>query len=160
MKFFARQLISWYLTDNFYKLNQRLTLDADFSLSHAEFRDDAPEGNHIPGSIESVVSAGLTYRSGRGFFSSLRLRYFGPRPLVEDNSFRSDATLLLNAQVGFQFNSRWTLSAEILNLLDRRDHDIDYAYESRLSPADAALAQLHFHPVEPIQARFALTARF
>lgn len=145
---------------NYYNLTKHLTLDADLSFSHAEFRDRAPEGDRIPGSIESVVSAGITYRADRGFFAGLRLRYFGPRPLIEDNSFRSSETILLNAAVGYQFNKTWTLTAEILNLLDRRDHDIDYAYESRVQPGDPSFDQIHFHPVEPIQARFGITARF
>ena len=145
---------------NYYNLTRHLTLDADFSFSHSEFRDSAPEGDHLPGSIESVVAAGLTYRADSGFFGSLRLRYFGPRPLTEDNRVRSGETILLNAQVGYQFNQTWTLSAEILNLLNRRDHDIDYYYESRVRPGDAPREQVHFHPVEPVQVRFALTARF
>lgn len=145
---------------NFYHLTQELVIDADVSLSHAEFRDDAPAGREIPGAIESVVATGLTYTSARGFFGSVRLRYFGPRPLIEDNSFRSGETILLGAQIGYRLNERWTLSVEAFNLLDRRDHDIAYAYESRVSPAATALTQLHFHPVEPIQARVALTARF
>jgi len=145
---------------NYYNLTKNLTVDADFSFSHAEFRDDDPSGNHIPGSIESVVAAGISYSADSGFFGSLRLRYFGPRPLIEDNSFRSGDTILLGAKVGYRFNETWTLSAEVLNVLDRRDRDIDYAYESRVRPGDAPSTQIHFHPVEPIQARFALTARF
>jgi hydrogenase/urease accessory protein HupE len=145
---------------NYYNLTKHLTLDADFSLSHAEFRNDDPAGNHIPGSIESVVSAGITYHSDKGFFGSVRLRYFGPRPLKEDNTFRSDDTILLNAQVGFHFNKTWTATVEVLNLLDRKDHDIDYAYESQTTPGGAINEEIHFHPVEPIQVRAALTARF
>ena len=103
----------------------------------------------------------MLFRSAdNGFFGSLRLRYFGPRPLIEDNRVRSQETILLGAQVGYRFNQTWTLSAEIFNVLNRRDHDIDYAYESRVRPGDAPGTQIHFHPVEPIQARFALTARF
>jgi hydrogenase/urease accessory protein HupE len=145
---------------NYYNLTKHLTLDADFAFSHAEFRDHDPAGNHIPGAIESVIAAGITYTSDTGFFGSLRLRYFGPRPLVEDNSFRSGETILLGAQLGYRFNKMWTLTADVFNLLNRRDHDIDYAYESRVRPGDAPSTQIHFHPVEPIQARFALTARF
>jgi len=52
------------------------------------------------------------------------------------------------------------LFRQVLNLLDRRDHDIDYAYDSRISPTAAAEFQIHFHPVEPVQARFGVTARF
>ena len=145
---------------NYYNLTKHLTLDADFSFSHAEFRDNDPAGKQIPGSIESVIAAGITYHADTGFFSSLRLRYFGSRPLIEDNSFRSGETILLNAQVGYKINKTWTVSAEVLNLLNRRNHDIDYAYESRITPASASNTEIHFHPVEPIQVRFALTARF
>lgn len=152
---------------NYYNLNRNLTMDADFSFSHAEFRDNPLDpdtgrrvGQEIPGSIESVISAGITLHDWHGFFASLRLRYFEPRPLIEDNSFRSSETILLGAQIGYQFNKHWSVSAELFNLLDRRDHDIDYAYESRISPNAEAVTQIHFHPVEPIQARFAITARF
>jgi outer membrane cobalamin receptor len=145
---------------NYYNVNKWITLDADFSFSHAEFRDSDPVGDHIPGSIESVIASGITFHSDCGFFGSLRLRYFGPRPLIENNSVRSAETILLNAQVGYQINKTWTVTAEILNLLDRQDHDIDYFYESRVRPGDASREQIHFHPVEPIQARLALTAKF
>ncbi len=145
---------------NYYNLNQWITLDADLSFSHAEFRDRDPAGDHIPGAIASVIAAGVTYHSPFGFFGSVRLRYFGPRPLVEDDSVRSGETVLLNAQVGWRLSRTWTITAEILNLLDRRDHDIDYVYTSRVRPGDASRDEVHFHPVEPIQARVALTARF
>ena len=97
---------------NYYALTKHLTLDADVSLSHAEFRDNALEGDHIPGSIASVVAAGISYHGDLGFFGSVRLRYFGPRPLIEDNSIRSSATVLLNAQVVYRFNRTWTLTAD------------------------------------------------
>jgi len=154
---------------NYYTPLKWLTIDADFSLSHAEFRDRAidpatfaPIGDEIPGSVETVVAAGISVHDLNGFFGSIRLRYFGPRPLVEDNSFRSSETLLLSAEVGYQFNKTWTLSAEVFNILDRKDHEIDYRYESRLSneAPGAAIDDTHFHPVDPISFRVALTARF
>jgi hypothetical protein len=37
-----------------------------------------------------------------GFSTSLRLRYFGPRDLTSDRIFHSNATALLNEQVGYQ----------------------------------------------------------
>jgi hydrogenase/urease accessory protein HupE len=145
---------------NFYNLTKHWTVDADFSFSHAEFRDYDPAGDHIPGSIESVVSAGITYRADNGFFGSVRLRYFGPRPLIENDSVRSEETIMVNAQVGYRFNQTWTATVEVLNLLDRKDDDISYYYESQTTPGGAAAEEVHFHPVEPIQVRAALTARF
>jgi hypothetical protein len=49
---------------------------------------------------------------------------------------------------------------EALNLLNRKDHDIDYAYTSRITPTgDAAFTDV-FHPVEPFQMRFGLRRTF
>jgi outer membrane receptor protein involved in Fe transport len=146
---------------NYYSITKWLSIDADFSFSKSQFRDDDPAGDYIPGSIESVIAAGLTVHDLNNFFGGLRLRYFGPRPLIEDNSVSSGETILVSAQVGYRFNRTWTLSAEVFNLLNRDDHEIDYYYTSRLPGEPAAgLDDIHFHPVEPISFRVALTARF
>jgi len=144
-----------------------MTLDADFSFSHARFRDNDSAGEHIPGSAESVVAAGITFQQEgeRGFFGGLRLRYFGPRPLIEDESVRSGETFLVSANCGYRFSRNWMLSAEVFNLLDREESEIDYLYESRLAgepagPDDGGYSRTHFHPVDPISLRVALTARF
>ena len=136
-----------------------LTLDADFALSHARFRDHVPgEGDHIPGSVVTVVAAGATVHDLAGFFGALRLRYFGPRPLIEDDSQNSGETILLSARVGYQLTQVWSVSAEVFNLLDREDHEIDYYYASRLQsepagPDDGGYLDDHFHPVDPINVR-------
>jgi outer membrane receptor protein involved in Fe transport len=88
------------------------------------------------------------------------LRYFGPRDLTSDGIYRSDATMLLNAEAGYQINKTWRIFAEFLNLLDSRDHDIDYAYTSRITPAATPSFTDVFHPVEPFQVRIGLTATF
>ena len=150
---------------NYYRVNEWVTLDADLSLSHARFRDNDPAGDHIPGAIQSVLAAGATLHDWHGFFGSVRLRYFGPRPLVEDDSVRSNSTLLLNAQAGYRFNKTWAASVTVFNLLDREDSDIEYYYPSLLpgeapGPDDGGYNDIHFHPVEPISVRVALTAKF
>ena len=84
---------------NYYTPGARLSMDADLSFSHAEFlqtvvdADTGLEGRYIPEAVNSVIAAGVTYHQpdNRGFFSELRLRYFGPRPLTEDNSVVSEA---------------------------------------------------------------------
>ena len=76
-----------------------LSLDADIAYSKARFRDDDPAGDRIPGAVEGVVSAGLSVQDRGPFSGSLRLRYFGPRPLIEDDSVRSKASTTLNARI-------------------------------------------------------------
>jgi len=44
-----------------------MTLDADLSLSESRFKDDALEGDHIPGSVETVFTTGIALDSGTGF---------------------------------------------------------------------------------------------
>jgi hypothetical protein len=112
--------------------------------------------------VETVIATGATFHDVYGgFFGGPRLRYFGPRPLIEDNSVRSNATLLLSAMLGYAFNRNWTVQAEMFNLLDRQDSAIDYYYPSRLSGEDAAgVEDVHFHPVEPMSFRISLKAAF
>jgi len=107
-----------------------------------------------------VISSGITLHDWHGFSAGLRLRYFGPRDLTSDGIYRSQQTLSLNGKATYEINKTWRISIEVLNLLNRHDHDIDYAYTSRVAPTAAAVFQDVYHPVEPIQARVALTARF
>jgi outer membrane receptor protein involved in Fe transport len=146
---------------NYYSPTDWLTFDADLSFSKARFRGKDLVGNFVPGSIESVIAAGATFHDVcGGFFGGPRLRYFGPRPLIEDNSVRSDAAILLSAMLGYKFNKTWTVQAEMFNLLDRKDSAIDYYYESRLRNEAVAVNDIHFHPVEPISFRMSLAANF
>jgi outer membrane receptor protein involved in Fe transport len=150
---------------NYYDVTEWLTLDLDVSLSHARFRDSDPAGDQIPGSVESVVAAGVSWHDLGGFFGAVRVRYFGPRPLIEDDSVRSDDTVLVSAQVGYRLNATWTVTAEVFNLLNRDDDEITYYYPSRLrgepaGPDEGGFNDVHIHPVSPISARIALTARF
>jgi outer membrane receptor protein involved in Fe transport len=86
----------------------------------------------------------------------LRLRYFGPRDLTSDALYRSKATALLNGEIGYRISDTWRISAQFLNILDRRDHDIDYAYESRITPMAVPAFTDVYHPVEQRLHGFAL----
>ena len=90
----------------------------------------------------------------KGLSTSLRLRSFGPRDLTSDRIYRSRATALVNAEIGYRIGESWRVSASFLNSLDRSDHDIDYAYENRIAPAATPAFTDVFHPVEPFPARF------
>jgi hypothetical protein len=39
-----------------------------------------------------------------GWFGGLRVRYFGPRPLIEDNSVRSNSSTPVSARLGYKFD--------------------------------------------------------
>ena len=95
------------------------------------------------------VQSSLMIEQPRGLYGSARLRYFGPRPLVEDGSVESDSSLILNAGLGWRGRAV-DLRVDVLNLLDAEDDDITYFYASRLPGEPAAgVEDLHFHPIEP-----------
>jgi TonB dependent receptor/Carboxypeptidase regulatory-like domain/TonB-dependent Receptor Plug Domain len=153
---------------NYYTPRDHLAFDFDLADSRAFFTtidgDDAapgsPGGKLVPEAVEWAISSGITLHDLKGFSTSLRLRYFGPRDLTSDGIFRSSATALLNAEIGYQINKKWRVRAEFLNLLNRRDHDIDYAYTSQITPTAMPAFTDVFHPVEPFQVRFGLQFRF
>jgi outer membrane cobalamin receptor len=153
---------------NYYTPMAHLAFDLDFANSKALFtaidEDDAapnsPGGRRVPEAVGLVISSGVAMPSVKGLSASLRLRYFGPRDLTSDGIFRSKATALLNGEAGYRIGERWRISADFLNLLNRRDHDIDYAYESQITPTAMPAFTDVFHPVEPFQVRIGLRGTF
>ena len=136
--------------------------DLDLALSRARFRDDAPEGNRVPGAVGRVVSLGLAYGDEATPWSGqFQLRHFGPRDLTEDGSQRSKATTLAYLRGGWRVTRQHTLSVDVFNLFNRKASDIDYYYESQLPSESAPVADRHFHPVEPrtVRVTWSMTLR-
>jgi hydrogenase/urease accessory protein HupE len=149
---------------NYYSPTDWLTFDADFSFSHSRFRSNAPEGNYIPNSAGTVIAAGATFHDvWGGFFGGPRLRYFGPRPLIEDNSARSNSTFLVSAQLGYEVNKNLSFQAEVFNIFDNKNDGITYFYQSQFPNNNGGFFSgndFHFHPVEPVSFRLGFTAKF
>jgi outer membrane receptor protein involved in Fe transport len=139
---------------NAYRVNSWLGFDVDFAYTRARFSDADPAGDRIPGAPGVIASAGVTLGEKTGWFGAAKLRYFGPRPLIEDNSVESAATTLVNGRVGYRWDNGWRIQLDGLNLLNARSNQIDYYYTSRLSGEPAAgIDDHHVHPVEPLAVR-------
>ncbi len=163
---------------NYYTPLEHLVFDLDMADSRAQFTQidpgdatynnlgggqypvQGPGGKLVPEAVRVVISSGVTLHDYKGFTSTIRLRYFGPRDLTSDGLNRSASTLLVNMGLGYQFSKRWRISADLLNLTNRRDDDITYAYVSRITPTTGPEFTNVFHPAEPFQVRFGLHYRF
>jgi hypothetical protein len=126
------------------------------------------------------ASAGIAFGEKAGWFGALRYRYLGPRPLTEDNTFRSPATGLVNGEVGYRFASGWRIQLDAFNLTNSRTDQISYAYGSLIKSDDmfalcypvsgvssvpAAVCQNGvmdrvLHPVEPLAVRVTVAGAF
>jgi outer membrane receptor protein involved in Fe transport len=136
-------------------------VDLDVAWNHARFTGNAPEGNHVPGAPDAVVSAGVAVDRYGPWSGSVFLRYIGAYPLTEDNSVRSDAQTTVDAQVGYELLRDLRLRVDVFNLFDAKNNDITYYYESRLTGEPAAgVADKHIHPAQPRSIRVSLSYRF
>ena len=146
--------------NNYWMLTDVWSLELDVAWTDAEFSNDAPEGNEIPGALETVVSGAISAQYPSGWFGSLRARYFDEAPLVEDGSVESDGSTMVNLALGW-IGQSWRVQADVLNLLDSDDHDIDYFYASRLpDEPEAGVEDIHYHVFEPRQFRVAVSYTF
>jgi outer membrane receptor protein involved in Fe transport len=146
---------------NYYTPKPWLILDGDVAWSNAQFTNVDPAGSRIPGAVATVISAGATVDSLRNVFGSVRLRYFGPRPLIEDASVRSNATSLVNVEGGYKVAKNVKVTLDVFNLLGAKGSDIDYYYTSRLPGEPAGgVNDIHLHPTLPRTARLNLTVGF
>jgi hypothetical protein len=130
-------------------------LSVDFDAAFARARSQG--GERIPGAVEGVGQLALTLDKLGPWSGALRLRYFGPRPLVEDNSVRSHASTTLNGRIGYRLGKDLQVELEGFNLGNRRDSAIDYFYASRLAGEATAHEDVHFHPIEPRTLRVSVT---
>jgi hypothetical protein len=144
----------------FYSPVSDIVIDADLAWSHARFTGFDPAGDRIPNAVESVASVGIAYNRPLGLYGGARLRYFGAAPLVEDNSVRSNSTMIVSLETGYRFNPALSFEVSVFNVFDSKDNDITYFYESQLPGEVEPVSDIDFHPVEPRTVRATVTMRF
>jgi len=161
---------------NFWAPAPGITYDFDYSTSAAKFTNFDPAGGLIPGSIRDVLTLGATV-DARKTYGSVRLRYFGPRPLIEDGSVSSHPTTTVSLQAGIKPSKSTRIGFDAFNLLNAKASDIDYYYNSSI-PSDPSYTKpgyagpcpiarcgvgvpdVHFHPIERRLLRFTFTTLF
>lgn len=145
--------------NSFWEFSEGLVFDVGGAKTSGYFRGLPSHADSITDAHEEVVAAGLTYVSDNGITASLRVRHFSDAALTEDESVRKDGSTLIHAGASYNFEN-WELGVDVLNLLDRRDDDIAYFFESRLPGEAAGIEDIHFHPSNPRTVRILLKYKF
>jgi len=138
-----------------------LTFDLDVAYTRSRFTNFDPVGERIPGAPAWIASGAVTFGQETGWFGALKGRYFGPRPLIEDDSVRSLSSLIFNARAGYRFDNGLRVQLDVLNLFNANTNQIEYYYLSRL-PGEpiAGVADRHVHPAEPLAVRLTIAGRY
>jgi hypothetical protein len=161
---------------NAYHFNSWLSAELNTAFTRARFDHDAPPddlgcanaaaadpcaqrigiiGHHIPNSPTNVTNAALIAQRAAGWFGAVRARHFGEAPLVEDNSAKSPAYTVVDAQIGFR-GAKWLAAVDVFNIADVKWNDIEYYYVSRLKNEPSPAPDYVVHPGVPrtLRARF------
>lgn len=142
------------LATNF-RASESVLFDADFAWTHARYLDD-PAGPYVPNALEKVASVGAEAHRTTGWFGGFRLRYFGAAPIAQDGTARSRPSLQMYGEAGYHFSPTLSAVLSAYNLLNRRDHDIEYYYASQLRGEASPVNDVHFHPVDPLNFRLSV----
>ncbi len=143
-----------------------LELSTDLTASHARFTGGNLSafglgGNHIPNAPGFIGSFGAILDNLGPYYGGIEVRALGQYPLVDDNTEKDAGYTETNINLGYKINPHLKLDIEVFNLFNARADAGAYYYTSRLQgePLDG-VADHQNHPIEPISARFAVTATF
>lgn len=185
---------------NHYAPYSWLRLDGDVALTHARFRGvdqlqtlawvdllspasigygtfiGNAAGNFVPEAPNIVATGTIEVGEKTGWFGALKYRYLGVRPLTEDGAFKSPATGILNARIGYRFEDGWKIQVDAFNVANSRSDLMTYGYGSLLrtdplfnlcqagiAPSNVCaigVMDRHFHPAEPPAVRVTIGGTF
>jgi TonB dependent receptor-like, beta-barrel/TonB-dependent Receptor Plug Domain len=135
-----------------WRLGSWLFADAAATFTHAEYRQNAGNGNAVALAPTRTFTAGvgLTRKLGEWTpFGSVRVKSIAERPATQDASLFAQGYTLLNAQVG----ARWRdleLGVDVLNLLNTTWREAQFATTSRLAWEPAAVTGIDYTPGWPL----------
>ena len=143
----------------YFRPTEQWTFNIEYAYTDSEFRDEPNSANAIPGAIDQVFQAGITYEQPR-WFATTQFRYFGERPLIEDESAISDPSSLTNFRLGVLLSEKVRITVDVLNVFNSDDHDIDYFYASQLQGEAEPVDDIHFHILQPRSLRVSIEYSF
>jgi hypothetical protein len=146
-----------------------IELNTDLAFSKARYRGSPDElanfgldGPYIALAPSFVGSFGALVDNLGPWFGALQWRYLGSYPLSDGDKLPQDKGYSeVNLNVGYKVSPRLKVQADIFNLFDSRANAAAFLYTSRLSgePSEGVNG-FQVHPLEPISARFTVTAMF
>ena len=149
-----------------WQLRPWLELYGSFSQDRARFSrpfDDGTGhiGRYLPNAPFATGSFSAYLKDLGRWSAGLEYRYLGAYPLSSDDVVRGSGYGEWNGQLRYAFADGWTGSLGLYNLFNVKADAMEYWYVDRLRGEPAVgVADVHFHPLEPISARLTLSKRF
>lgn len=146
--------IEW---SNHWQAARHVRLDANLAWTRPRYTDGASTGAFIANAVQHVANLGLVVSAVGPWSGAIHLRYIGSAPLTEDNLLRSAPSATLQLHLQRQLSQQLALTLDVLNLTQRQNSDITYAYTSRLAGEPVGgVNDVHLHPAQPRSLRLGL----
>ena len=143
-----------------------LELNTDLSFSHARYSTPflaafGDSGSFIPLAPNFVGSFGAIVDSLGPFYGGLQVRILGSYPLISDNSQRDAGYSETNVNFGYHVSRNLKAQIEVFNVFDIKANAAAFYYPT-IIPGDNGVPTTDHqnHPLEPISARFSISATF
>ncbi|TDE10465.1 TonB-dependent receptor [Dyadobacter psychrotolerans] len=139
-----------------YQLANNLFFDTDLNVTKPRSIDEENGNDYIPLAPVFSSTGGFTYRKSNGWNGSLRYRYLGDRPANEDNSIVAKGYFIADALVNYT-KSRYNIGLSVMNILNTKWKQTQFATESRLKNETEPVNEIHFTAGSPFFAKLSLT---
>lgn len=143
-----------------------LELNTDLAVARARYRGNLAafdlDGPYIANAPSFIGSMGVLVDHLGPWFGGLQWRKLGAYPIRDGDKDPQDKGYSeVNLDVGYRFSPRLRVQVGVFNLLNAHANASAYSYAARLpGEPDAGVEGVQVHPLEPISARFTVTAGF
>ncbi len=141
-----------------YQILKWLFADMDINFAKPRYVD-MPEGeNYVPLAPPVTSTGGLSVKL-TNWSASVRYRYLGKRPAVEDNTIIASGYFIMDAVVNYQWKQmQFGISAE--NIFNQKWREAQFATESQLKGETIPVSEIHFTPGTPFYLKGSVTVLF
>jgi len=149
-----------------YQARRWLEFYASYSANHARFKvpyDDGTGhvGEYLPNAPFAAGSFNMYVKNLGPWDAGLAYRYVSSYPLSSDGVIRGHGYGEWNGEAHYNFAGGWTLGLGVYNIFNTHANAAEFWYVDRLPSEPAAgVADVHLHPLEPLNARFTVTKAF
>jgi outer membrane receptor protein involved in Fe transport len=135
-----------------YQLNDWIFADVDMK--------EATQGeNYIPLAPLASSVGGLSFQRKEGFNGSLRYRFMGDRPAIENNSVIAKGYFIADAMLNYTKPS-YSIGICVENIFNQQWKETQFNTESRLVNEAQPISEIHLTPGSPFGIKLRFTKTF
>ncbi|MCD8417864.1 TonB-dependent receptor [Tenacibaculum finnmarkense genomovar finnmarkense] len=134
-------------------------LDTDLNYSFGTLLDAPKEENKIPSAPRFTSTGGATFRLKNGINTSLRYRFLGERPLIEDESVIADSYFIADFVINYT-KPKYQIGLSVENIFNTAWREAVFYDSSQLQGELQPVDDIHFTPGTPFLAKLNFTYFF